>query len=73
AGCIANRSEACVGLSNVFGETVDAQLFAVAARLTADFGEGRTVVGYEASDTLDAALGCGFRAVGGLRVWVSST
>lgn len=64
AGAIANRSEDCVGMSNVFGHAaIDA-----AATLCAELGAGLPVVGYEHGDALDEAMAAGFEPVGALRI-----
>ena len=70
AGCIANLSPGCVGLSNIFATEQDTHLYASVARLAADFGLGRPVVGYDRGESLQALLDCGFDDVGALRVWV---
>ncbi len=64
AGAIANRSDDCTGLSNVFGDDAAA----AAARRCWSFGDGRPVVGYEWGEALDGALTAGFDAVGPLRI-----
>jgi hypothetical protein len=71
AGCIANLSAGCVGLSNVFGSEAD-RPFGEAASLASAFGDGVPVVGYERGAALEACLGLGFETVGRLRVWVSA-
>lgn len=70
AGGIANRTGNVVGLSNVFvssGETIAAWTGLVTAIEQAfpDF----PLVGYEGGAALDAALACGFEAIGPLRIW----
>lgn len=66
AGVIANLSNDCVGLSNMFG--ADAR--GAATTLCAQFGDGRHVVGYERGDDLAQALAAGWQTVGDLAVWV---
>ena len=65
AGGIANLSESCVGLSNVFG----ADAFAPVAALAEDWAPGLPLTGYERGDDLEAAIAAGFAPVGPLRVW----
>jgi hypothetical protein len=70
AGGIANRTGNVVGLSNVFvnsGDTIAAWagLVTAIAQAFPDF----PLVGYERGAALDAALACGFMAIGPLRVW----
>ena len=67
-GCIANRSSDCVGLSNVFGAYRSSGLFGAAAAVARDFGAGAPVVGYDSGEGLEMMRGCGFVAVGALRV-----
>jgi hypothetical protein len=73
AGCIANLSAACVGLSNLFVAEERRAPCLAAARLATEFGQGRPVVGYDRGDALQAMLECGFAATGRLRVWVIGT
>lgn len=67
AGCLANRSEGAVGLSNVFGPPNPAT-FLAAADAVAALAPDVPVVGYEAGDVLPAARAAGFDATGRLRV-----
>ena len=69
AGCIANLSENCVGLSNAFGSDV----FPAATQLTLDFGKGRPLVGYERGADLENAKRAGCESVGPLNVWIKPT
>jgi hypothetical protein len=70
AGCAANRSRDCVGLSNVFSAVDDrASIYLAAAATATAWAPGLALVGYESGDALAAARGCRFRAVGRLRVW----
>lgn len=71
AGCIVNRSDGCIGLSNVFGAPADTEVHAAAAGAAAELAEGLPVVGYDDGAALEALIGCGFEAVGDLRVWVA--
>lgn len=71
AGCIANRSRNCVGLSNVFSAEPDQTIFAQAADAAAATAPGLAIVGYEAGDALTQAKHAGFQTVGVLRILVS--
>jgi hypothetical protein len=70
AGCVANLSAGCVGLSNIFAAETGSAPYIAAAQLAAGFGEGRPLVGYDDGEALRALLDCGFEAAGRLRVWV---
>ncbi|UWR22301.1 hypothetical protein [Sulfitobacter sp. S190] len=72
AGCIANLSADCIGLSNVFDTDKSPEMFAEAALAAGSLDGNRPVVGYERADTLDSARRIGFDAVGPLTVWSSS-
>jgi hypothetical protein len=63
AGCIITAMGAVAGLSNVFGDALEA---ISAATMTFS---GRDLVGYENGDALVAALAAGFQTVGDLVVW----
>ena len=67
AGVIANRSDDCVGMSNVFGD----QAMADAAILCARSTPGLPLTGYAWGDELIEAVNLGFETCGRLRVWVS--
>ena len=67
AGCIANLSQNCVGLSNVFGSDA----FPAALALAKSFGKDRPIVGYEHGDALKCAKRAGCESIGPLRVWVN--
>ena len=70
AGCVANRSDEVVGLSNVFTEADDDEVdFAAAVDVTAGFAPNRPIVGYERGTSLATAIRYGFTAVGPLRIW----
>ncbi|WP_108813935.1 hypothetical protein [Loktanella sp. Alg231-35] len=66
AGVIANLSEDCVGLSNLFGTKARP----AATALCAGFGGGLPLVGYEWCDDLTTALASGWKSTGDLAVWV---
>ena len=73
AGAVALGHPDVVGLSNVFctgGDPAGAYAEAAAAALACY--PGRPLVGYETGDDLVRALAAGFRAIGPLRVWVTS-
>ena len=70
AGCIANRSEQVIGLSNVFATDGDLKYCHAAAAAANAFAGGRALVGYDRDLPLDEALACGFQAVGKLRIWL---
>ncbi|MCV0397330.1 MAG: hypothetical protein K5872_19550 [Rhizobiaceae bacterium] len=69
AGCIANLSSDCVGVSNLFGRPLPA-VVAAASALSRDFGGGLPLVGYSTGDELTAMLRAGFQQTGPLRVWI---
>jgi hypothetical protein len=66
AGCVVTTTGAAAGLSNVFGDPIEAVSAAAAAF------PGRDLVGYERGEDLEAALGAGFAPVGELVVWSRS-
>lgn len=67
-GCIANLSNECVGLSNVFAESPSQRSFAEAANAASSVGGRFPLVGFESGAELDHALSAGFQAVGKLRI-----
>jgi hypothetical protein len=67
AGCIASRSAAVVGISNLFGP---ADLRAECVAAVQDFAPNLPAVGYEAVAALEAMKSLGFQALGPLRVWL---
>lgn len=69
AGCIANVSSDCVGLSNVFTRHDLNAAMADCAQLAADFGGGDPVVGYDSGPELESMIDIGFESVGPLRIW----
>ncbi|MEP4194454.1 MAG: hypothetical protein ABJL99_02345 [Aliishimia sp.] len=71
AGCIANLSEAVVGMSNVFSAiSNDQSLFGDALSAVSTVGIGRPVVGYERGADLEAATSVGFQPIGSLRLLI---
>mgnify|MGYP001041980332 FL=1 len=71
AGCIANRSSDCVGLSNVFSASPDVEAFAQAADAAGATAPGLPLVGYESGEALTQAISAGFQTIGDLRILVS--
>ncbi|MEP0963987.1 MAG: hypothetical protein ABJL72_19490 [Roseobacter sp.] len=71
AGCIANLSNTCIGLSNIFAEMPSVKNFGDAANSVASLDCARAVVGYEAGLTLDFAETHGFEPTGDLRVLIA--
>jgi len=67
AGCIANLSQDCVGLSNVFGEDA----FPATLALTKAFGRTLPIVGYESGEALKDAKRAGCESIGPLCIWVN--
>ena len=70
AGCIANRSELVIGLSNVFAADGSPTYRDAAQAAAHAFAGGRALVGYDRGCGLDDALACGFQTTGRLRVWI---
>jgi hypothetical protein len=71
AGGIANRTGAVVGLSNVFVHSGDAiAAWSGLVKSTQDCFLDLPLVGYERDIALEAALACGFKPIGSLRVWI---
>ena len=72
AGCIANISENCIGISNVFSRSPSDGLFAQAAAAVASVAPHLSIAGYESGADLEHARMAGFVTVGDLRILVSS-
>lgn len=72
AGCLANRSPGCLGLSNVFASDLTAMVWAEAAQAAGSSAPDLPVVGYERGVDLDFARQAGFAAVGTVRVLVAA-
>jgi hypothetical protein len=68
AGCIANKSSECVGLSNVFSVDGDTMTFEMATKVVASLNPRLPIVGYVAGHLLNAAHHAGFERTGPLRV-----
>lgn len=71
AGCIANISDGCVGISNVFSLSLPDDVFRQATAAVASIAPHLPIAGYEAGPALNHARQAGFEAVGDLRVLVS--
>jgi len=71
AGCIANRSADCIGISNVFAATPSAATYPRATAAVAALDPNLPIVGYESGDDLDRALTAGFETTGTLRILVA--
>ncbi|GGP83675.1 hypothetical protein GCM10010278_72850 [Streptomyces melanogenes] len=71
AGAVASRSEAVVGVSNLFAADGDLDAaWAGCLGALARHRPGLDVVGYESGDDLAAAVRAGFTPVGELRIWL---
>ncbi len=71
AGAVANRSEAVVGISNLFTVTAaEDQAWPGAVTAISDRFPGLPLVGYEDGPSLEAARRAGFTSVGPLRIWL---
>lgn len=71
AGCIANKSDDSVGLSNLFADTPSQLVFSQASDAATVVGGDVPVVGYESAAELECANGAGFERVGRLRILVT--
>ena len=71
AGCIANRSDDCIGLSNVFAEVPSEKMFSQAAGAVAATCDSLPIVGYESGEDLEYAMKANFSRVGDLRILLS--
>jgi len=67
-GGILNRGAEVVGLSNLFGPTIDMVWRSLAA-MAGEIFPGLSLVGYDRGYKLAAAHHAGFETVGPLRVW----
>jgi hypothetical protein len=67
-GGILNRGAEVVGLSNLFGPSID-MVYRRLAAMAAEIFPGLPLVGYEHGVELAAAHHAGFKTVGSLRVW----
>jgi hypothetical protein len=74
AGAILHRSDAVVGVTNLFTTTDDlAGAWAGCLAATADWSPALPIVGYEAGRSLACVRSLGFRSVGPLRIWTNDT
>jgi hypothetical protein len=71
AGCIANVSDACIGISNLFARELSDDDFAEAAAAVASVAPHLPIAGYESGQDLQRARNAGFETVGALRVLVT--
>ncbi len=71
AGCIANTSSDCVGISNVFSLPGAPDTFHEATAAVSSISHGLPIVGYASGRALDSARRVGFEATGGLRILVA--
>lgn len=71
AGCIANVSNGCIGLSNVFSTKTHSDFFAQAAAAAGAINPTLPLAGYESGDTLRDVTAAGFDLIGDLRILVS--
>lgn len=71
AGCIANMSSNCVGLSNVYAEEESQRSYSQAADAVSALGGDLPVVGYESGNALIFAKNANFDLVGPLRILVT--
>lgn len=71
AGCIANKSGDCIGISNIFSRSPSDFVFAQAAAAVASISPHMPIVGYESGEALDYAQMTGFSTVGDLRILVA--
>lgn len=73
AGCIANRSPAVVGISNIFSLSGTPQAFRDAISVaTIAFAADLPLVGYDNGKALDEMIELGFKPVGQLRIWLAN-
>jgi hypothetical protein len=68
AGCIANVSSGCIGISNVFSISGGSDTFQEATDSVASISRGFPIVGYMSSGGLDVARRAGYEATGDLRI-----
>ncbi|MEL6682797.1 MAG: hypothetical protein AAFQ09_09145 [Pseudomonadota bacterium] len=73
AGCIANRSADCVGVSNIFARNETANIYSQAAAAAASLAPGKPLVSYDRGVGLGHLHSAGFQPVGSLRVWVAAS
>jgi hypothetical protein len=71
AGCIANTSSDCVGISNVFSLPHAADTFHEATAAVSSIDHGLPIVGYASGPNLEVARRVGYEATGDLRILVA--
>lgn len=71
AGCIANRSSDCIGISNVFSVYHDENIFKEATGGVAFIAPDLPIVGYKSQDNLEAVRNAGYQTTGDLKILVS--
>lgn len=69
AGAIARRSATVIGISNLFGDDLEATWDGAVGAAAWRFGS-LPVVGYDAGESLQAARSAGFETLGELVVWI---
>lgn len=71
AGCIANKTDGIVGLSNVFSSTEEAKdVWAGCLRMVSTLFPSLPIAGYETGESLAIAKNMGFEFLGRLKIWV---
>jgi hypothetical protein len=68
AGCIANMSDECVGISNLFFAPSEQFDFREATAAVGSLDRHRPIVGYAAGPGLKAARRAGYETIGALRI-----
>lgn len=71
AGCIANLSSACIGITNVFARSPSVDVLAEAAGAVASVAPHLPIAGYESGEALEWARSAGFETIGALRILVT--
>lgn len=73
AGCIANKSRDCIGISNVFSRSSPGRAFAEATASVASIDRRLPIVGYEAGNALEYARLAGFEPIHDLRILTATS
>jgi len=73
AGCIANLSDTCVGLSNLFSEGDREADFRAAVECVAALAPEKPIVGYDRGADLELMRSLGFEDIGPLRIWTAKS
>ena len=71
AGCAANLSDKCIGISNLFSRSREEDLFQQASAAVASIDPCRPIVGYVAGHSREAACRAGYLTTGNLRIMVA--